>query len=136
MISTILYKGDLRTEMTHLNSRSLVETDAPLDNQGKGERFSPTDLVATALGSCMLTIMGIAARTHEFNIDGTHIDIEKDMVADPQRRIGRIGVHFHMPAGIEYTEKQKTILEKAALTCPVYLSLAENVVKDVTFHWV
>lgn len=135
MISTILYKGDLRTEMTHLNSRSLVETDAPLDNQGKGERFSPTDLVATALGSCMLTIMGIAARTHEFNIDGTRIDIEKNMVADPLRRIERIGVHIHMPVGVVYTEKQKLILEKAAFTCPVYVSLAENVHKDIRFNW-
>ena len=135
MTSTILYKGDLRTEMMHLGSGSVVETDAPLDNQGKGERFSPTDLVATALGSCMLTIMGIAARTHGFNIDGTRMDIEKGMVADPQRRIGRIGIHITLPSTEAYNEKQRTILEKAALTCPVYLSLHENVEKAIEWTW-
>lgn len=135
MISTILYRGDLRTEMIHLNSGSVVETDAPLDNQGKGERFSPTDLVATALGSCMLTIMGIAARTHGFNIDGTLVEIEKDMVADPIRRIARIGVHLKMPQQGSFSEKERLIIEKAAMTCPVFMSLGEKVVKDVRFSW-
>lgn len=135
MISTILYRGDLRTEMIHLNSGSVVETDAPLDNQGKGERFSPTDLVATALGSCMLTIMGIAARTHGFNIDGTLVEIEKDMVADPIRRIARIGVHLKMPQQGSFSEKERQIIEKAAMTCPVFMSLGEKVVKDVRFSW-
>ena len=135
MISTILYRGDLRTEMIHLNSGSVVETDAPLDNQGKGERFSPTDLVATALGSCMLTIMGIAARTHGFNIDGTLVEIEKDMVADPIRRIARIGVHLKMPQQGSFSEKERQIIEKAAMTCPVFMSLGEKVMKDVRFSW-
>lgn len=135
MISTILYRGDLRTEMIHLNSGSVVETDAPLDNQGKGERFSPTDLVATALGSCMLTIIGIAARTHGFNIDGTLVEIEKDMVADPIRRIARIGVHLKMPQQGSFSEKERQIIEKAAMTCPVFMSLGEKVVKDVRFSW-
>lgn len=135
MTSTILYKGDLRTEMLHLGSGSKVETDAPLDNQGKGERFSPTDLVATALGSCMLTIMGIAARTHGMDIDGTRMDIEKGMVADPQRRIGRIGIRIIMPQNGHYDTKARAILEKAALTCPVYLSLHENVEKAIEWVW-
>ena len=135
MTSTILYKGDLRTEMMHIGSGSMVETDAPLDNQGKGERFSPTDLVATALGACMLTIMGIAARTHGMDIDGTQMDIEKGMVADPQRRIGRIGIRIKMPQNGQYDTKARTILEKAALTCPVYLSLHEKVEKDIEWVW-
>ena len=135
MTSTIIYKGDLRTEMLHLGSGSKVETDAPLDNQGKGERFSPTDLVATALGSCMLTIMGIAARTHSMDIDGTRMDIEKGMVADPQRRIGRIGIRIIMPQNGHYDTKARAILEKAALTCPVYLSLHENVEKAIEWVW-
>ncbi len=135
MTAQIIYKGDLRTEATHLQSNTLIETDAPKDNQGKGERYSPTDLVATALGSCMLSIMGIAARTHVIELVDTKVDIEKIMIADPQRRIGEIKVDFHFPIGVVYTEKEKTILEKAALTCPVFLSLGENVIKTVKFHW-
>jgi putative redox protein len=135
MTARIIYKGDLRTEATHLQSNTMIETDAPKDNQGKGERYSPTDLVATALGSCMLSIMGIAARTHEIELIDTQVDIEKIMIADPQRRIGEIKVDFHFPNGIVYSEKEKTILEKAAMTCPVFLSLGENVIKTVKFHW-
>lgn len=135
MTAQIVYKGDLRTEMTHLQSGTIVETDAPKDNHGKGERFSPTDLVATALGSCMLSIMGIAARTHEIDIINTKINIEKIMVADPLRRIGEIVVTFHMPSEKNYSDKEKTTLEKAAMTCPVFLSLAENVKKTVSWKW-
>jgi len=135
MTAQIVYKGDLRTEMSHIQSGSIVETDAPKDNHGKGERFSPTDLVATALGSCMLSIMGIAARTHEIDIIDTKIDIEKIMIADPLRRIGEIGVVFHMPIGKNYTDKEKIILEKAAMTCPVFLSLADNVQKTIRWNW-
>jgi uncharacterized OsmC-like protein len=113
----------------------MIETDAPKDNHGKGERFSPTDLVATALGSCMLSIMGIAANTHSMDIVETSIDIEKIMVADPLRRIGEIKVDIHFPSTKTYTDKEKKILERAALTCPVYLSLNENVQKTVTFNW-
>lgn len=135
MTAQIVYKGDLRTEMTHIQSGTIVETDAPKDNHGKGERFSPTDLVATALGSCMLSIMGIAAKTHEIDIVDTKIEIEKIMIADPMRRIGEIVVSFHMPKGNNYSDKEKTILEKAAMTCPVFLSLAENVKKTVSWNW-
>lgn len=135
MTAQIIYLGDLRTQATHLQSHSMIETDAPKDNHGKGERFSPTDLVATALGSCMLSIMGIAANTHSMDIVETSIDIEKIMVADPLRRIGEIKVDIHFPSTKTYTDKEKKILERAALTCPVYLSLNENVQKTVTFNW-
>lgn len=135
MTSQILYTTQLRTQATHLHSGTVIETDAPLDNQGRGERFSPTDLVATALGSCMLTVMGIAARTHNILIDGTRIDIEKIMIADPLRRIGEIRVNFHFPETISYNDKEKKILELAALTCPVYVSLHPDTIKTVNFNW-
>ena len=135
MTSEIVYPGDLRTQATHLQSHTMIETDAPADNQGKGERFSPTDLLATSLGSCMLTIMGIAARTHEIDIVNTRTEIEKIMIADPLRRVGEIRVFFHFPEGRIYNDKEKLILEKAALTCPVYLSLSEKVIKSVYFNW-
>jgi len=135
MTAQIIYLGDLRTQATHLQSQTIIDTDAPKDNQGKGECFSPTDLVATALGSCMLSIMGIAANTHSMDIVETSVDIEKIMVADPFRRIGEIKVDIHFPSTKTYTDKEKKILERAALTCPVYLSLNENVQKTVTFNW-
>jgi uncharacterized OsmC-like protein len=135
MTSRIKYCGELRTEAVHIQSGSLIETDAPKDNQGKGERFSPTDLVATALGTCMLSIMGIAARTHDINIVNTCVDIEKIMIADPMRRIAEIKVDFHFPDDKVYNDKEKKILEQAAMTCPVFLSLHENTKKTVAFHW-
>lgn len=134
MTSKIIYKGDLRTEMTHLKSGTIVETDAPVDNHGKGERFSPTDLVATALGSCMLSIMGIASNTHEINIVGTEIEITKIMTSNP-RRIGEVVVKMTVKGQDEYSDKQKQILEHSALTCPVYLSLHDEVKKTVEFVW-
>lgn len=134
MTSKIIYKGDLRTEMTHLQSGTIVETDAPTDNNGKGERFSPTDLVATALGSCMLTIMGIAGNTHNINIEGTEVDITKIMTSAP-RKIGEIIVKLRMKGQESYSDKEKKILENAALTCPVFLTLSEDVKKTVEFVW-
>jgi len=111
MTSEIIYTGNLRTSATHLYSGTIIETDAPLDNQGLAERYSPTDLVATALGSCMLTIMGIAARTHSIPLEGTKVDIKKIMANDP-RRIGEVAVTFHFP-NVNYTDKEKKILERA-----------------------
>ncbi|MFA7448475.1 MAG: OsmC family protein [Weeksellaceae bacterium] len=134
MTSTIIYKGYLRTEMTHLQSGSIVETDAPTDNNGNGERFSPTDLVATAMGSCMLTIMGIACNTHSINIDGTLVEITKIMQANP-RRIGEIVAKITIKGQSSYSEKEQKILENAALTCPVYLSLHPELKKTVDFMW-
>ncbi len=134
MTSQITYEGNLRTVATHLQSGTVIETDAPTDNQGKGERFSPTDLVATALGNCMLTIMGIKARDMNVNLEGTKINITKVMMADP-RRIGEIKVIFNFPETVKADEKQKTILERAAITCPVFESLHPELKKNVEFNW-
>lgn len=133
MTSTVIYKGELRTEMTHLESSTVVFTDAPKDNHGKGEAFSPTDLVATALGSCMLSIMGIYARNHALDIEGTKVDITKQMAANP-RRIAKIEAVIIMPKNA-YSEKDKKALEHAALTCPVSQSLSADLVQDIQFIW-
>jgi uncharacterized OsmC-like protein len=131
--SKIVYQGGLRTLATHIKSGKEVITDAPPDNNGKGDAFSPTDLLATALGSCMLTIMGIAANTHNINIDGTTIDITKVMAAEP-RRVSEVIVEFTM-AKNNYTDKEKTILENAAFTCPVAKSLSADLKQTVTFNY-
>jgi uncharacterized OsmC-like protein len=126
------YIGGLRTEATHLQSGTKIITDAPVDNQGKGEAFSPTDLLAASLGSCMLTIMGIAARTHEIDMDNTQCEITKTMAANP-RRVAEVVVNFKFPK--TYTEKEQKILTNAALTCPVYYSLHPDLKKTVDFGW-
>ncbi len=133
MTSKVIYKGDLRTEMTHLESGNIVLTDAPKDNHGKGEAFSPTDIVATALGSCMLSIMGIYAKRHDINIEGTTVEITKHMVANP-RRIGKIEAVIIMPQH-KYDESDKKALEHAALTCPVAQSLHADLEQEVRFVW-
>lgn len=133
MTSTIKYLGDLRTECTHIRSGQTFITDAPIDNNGKGEAFSPTDLAATSLGSCMITIMGIAARNHEINIDGTTLEITKHMASDP-RRISGIDVVVNLP-NLDYSIKDKKILEKAGLTCPVALSLHPDIQQNIVFKW-
>jgi uncharacterized OsmC-like protein len=124
------YLGDLRTEILHLRSGSIITTDAPVDNKGKGENFSPTDLVASALGSCIFTIMGIAAREHLFSIDESTCTITKIMTDSP-RKIGEIRIEFDLTAH-EYTEKQKKILDHCVKTCPVALSLNESIFQNVT----
>jgi len=134
MTSTVIYEGDLRTVATHLQSGSVIETDAPLDNQGKAARFSPSDLVATALGSCMMTIMGIKARDMKVDLKGMKIEIEKIMKSDP-RRIGGINLTFHFPEDLKIDEKQKTILERAAHTCPVIYSINPDIAVKVEFDW-
>jgi putative redox protein len=134
MTSKIIYNGELRTTATHLQSGTVIETDAPKDNQGMGERFSPTDLLATSLASCMLTIMGIAARTHNIRMEETECTIEKIMAANP-RRVAEIVADIYMKGQSEYSEKERAILEHAAITCPVYLSLNADLKKTVTFHW-
>ena len=134
MTSQVIYLGDLRTSATHIQSNSIIETDAPTDNQGKGARFSPTDLVATALSSCMLTIMGIAANTHNIDITNTQCNVEKIMETAP-RRIGKINIEMHFPKNNTYSEKEKMILEKAALTCPVMESLHPDCIKSIKFLW-
>lgn len=132
--AAILYNGELRTTATHLRSGTVIETDAPVDNNGKGERFSPSDLVATALGSCMLTIMGIKARDKGWNIDGTKVSVEKVMGTEP-RRITGVKIVFDFPAGHGLEEKDRKILENVAYTCPVAESVHPDIKQDVTFNW-
>lgn len=128
------YLGKLRTRATHLKSGNSLITDAPLDNQGKGEAFSPSDLLATALGSCMLTIMGIAAREHKIDLEQVELETTKIMAEDP-RRVSQLDIVFSFPKGQQYSEKEKTILEKAAKTCPVYYSLHADIKKNLQFNW-
>lgn len=130
--STIKYLGDLRTEATHIQSGDKIITDAPVDNNGKGEAFSPTDLLATSLASCMLTIMGIAAKTHAISIDGTSCEITKVMAPAP-RRVSEI--HASLNFLSSYTDKEKAILENAAKTCPVFYSLHPDIKKIITFNY-
>lgn len=132
MTSKVIYLGELRTQCEHLQSNNTFITDAPVDNQGKGEAFSPTDTVATALGSCMLTIIGIKARDLGINIEGATAGITKTMAADP-RRISGIKVALSFPSS--YDEKQRKILERAARTCPVLYSLHPDIILDISFHY-
>jgi len=127
---TVEYKGDLHCAVTHGPSGATIETDAPLDNQGKGEAFSPTDLVGAAMGSCMATIMGIYARTKGIALEGLRIEVSKEMTPPP-RRIGRLTTDIWMPAGLA----RDPGLEEAALTCPVHRSLAAEMEKPVNFYW-
>lgn len=129
----VVYEGDLHCQATHLASGARVATDAPKDNQGRGESFSPTDLVATALGSCMVTIMGIYAKKNALAIEGTKVRVVKDMVADPVRRIGKLTVKVDVPRAID--EKHRQGLEEAARGCPVCQSLSPQVQRAIEFVW-
>lgn len=132
MTSTITYLGELRTEATHIKSGDKIITDPPVDNRGKGEAFSPTDLLATSLGSCMLTIMGIAAAERQINIQGTTCSITKVMAADP-RRVSEIHAEIKFP--FSFSDREKAILEHAAKTCPVFYSLHPDIKKVITFDY-
>lgn len=132
MTAKIVYEGDLRTVATHIQSGTQIETDAPTDNKGKGARFSPTDLVATALGTCIITTMAIIGPTHDISVDGMECEVEKIMVADP-RRIGEIKVT--MKFAKSYTDKEKRMLEHIANTCPVHKSLHPDLKKTLIFNW-
>lgn len=130
--SLIIYKGELRTSAEHLHSGTVILTDAPLDNQGLAQSFSPTDLVATALGACMLTMMGIKARENDWDIDGTRVAVEKIMTDNP-RRIEEIVVGLYFPTFND--EKGRTILENTARTCPVAKSVHPDILQKITFNW-
>ncbi len=132
-MSKITYRGDLRTEAVHLKSGNTIITDAPSDNNGKGEAFSPTDLLASSLAACMLTVMGIVAQRHQIELKGTTVDIEKEMVSQPVRRIAKITVVFHMAKGIPSDKKE--MLECAAHSCPVYKSLNTDVETPIKFEY-
>lgn len=127
------YQGDLHCKAVHGPSGAELTTDAPKDNQGRGESFSPTDLVATALGSCVLTIMGIVARTNNINIAGTTATVEKEMTSGPVRMIEKLTVRIHVPQRLSLEHQQK--LERAAHTCPVHKSLHPDVQKPIEFTW-
>ena len=128
-----IYLGELRTENEHLQSGNKVITDAPTDNRGKGEFFSPTDLLATALGSCIMTIMGIKARDNGIDIDGTQVDVTKIMASDP-RRVAEVVVEFTFPAK-NYTDEEKQLVESVAGVSPVPLSLHPDLIQTIKFNW-
>jgi putative redox protein len=128
---SMVYEGQLRCALTHEPSGSIIRTDAPKDNMGRGEAFSPTDLVAAALGSCMLTVMGIAAARHNIDLKGTTVDVGKEMATSPVRRIDRITVTLRMAPGIP--QDKRAMLEAAAHSCPVHKSLHPDVQTPVQF---
>ncbi|MEP2937111.1 MAG: OsmC family protein [Gilvibacter sp.] len=130
--SKVVYTGQLRTENTHLKSGNSYITDAPTDNNGKGEAFSPTDTVATGLANCMLTMMGIKARDLAGSLDGSYAEVTKTMASNP-RRITGIMVLLYLPA--HYSKKERAILTNTANTCPVHHSLHPDIQKDIQYHW-
>lgn len=131
---SIKYLGDLRCEARHEPSGTVIMTDAPVDNEGRGESFSPTDLAATSLGTCMLTIMGIAARKQGVDLGQTTVKVVKEMTAQPPRRIARLTVVFTIP--LPASHEKRAMLENAARNCPVHLSLHPDVVQDMQFDWI
>ena len=130
--SVVFYSGNLRTESQHLQSGDKIITDAPIDNQGNGATFSPTDLTATSLANCMMTVMGIAANRHNIDIEGIRADVEKFMGTNP-RRIVKIKIDFHFPGSYDTTTKK--LLETSALNCPVAKSLSESISQNIHFNY-
>jgi putative redox protein len=134
MTATVVYKGDLRCECTHLQSGTVTETDAPTDNRGKGERFSPTDTLCVALATCIVTTMALKANDMNINLADTKIDITKHMLSDP-RRIGKIDVILNFPSTLNLDEKDKTILKRVGDNCPVAKSLHPNLEVNIEYRW-
>lgn len=132
MTSKVTYTGSLRTSCEHLASGNKFITDAPVDNNGLGQAFSPTDTIATGLASCMLTVMGIKANSFPVELKGSYAEVTKHMASDP-RRISKIEVELHMPAGL--SDKHKKILERTANTCPVQYSIHPDIETLINFHW-
>ena len=131
--ATARYAGHLRTEATHTASGNLIQTDAPVDNHGRGEAFSPTDLVSTALGSCMMTVIGIVAERHNWDLVGSTFAVLKHMSTEPPRRIAQIDVTFTLPTTL--SPQERALLERAAHTCPVGLSLHPEVRQNIVFEY-
>ncbi len=132
MTATIIYTGNLRCTATHIQSGTVIDTDAPTDNRGKGERFSPTDLLCVSLATCIVTTIAMKATDMEINIDNTTFDVTKYMITDP-RRIGKIAVTINFTAIVD--DKLKTILERVGHTCPVHRSLHPDVELDIVYNW-
>lgn len=131
-ISTVRYTGDLHNDLTHLQSGNTIATDAPLDNNGKGEAFSPTDLLATSLGACAMTIMGMKAADLGVELAGARVEIGKEMAANP-RRVAKVSADFYLSANLD--ERSRAVLEAAAHTCPVAKSLSADLVQEFRFHY-
>ena len=134
MTATILYEGNLRCNAQHLQSGTIVETDAPTDNRGKGERFSPTDLICTALATCMITTMAMKATDMGIELKDTKVDVKKHMASDP-RRISQIDVAVSFPKNLTIDEKEKIILQRTGDNCPVIKSLHPDVIINATYTW-
>lgn len=134
MTATILYEGNLRCNARHLQSNSIIETDAPTDNRGKGERFSPTDLVCTALATCMITTMAMKATDMGIELKNSIVDVKKYMASDP-RRISKIDAVVTLPKTLGLDEKDKTILQRTGDNCPVIKSLHPDVIINTTYDW-
>ncbi|PKW29971.1 OsmC family protein [Flavobacterium lindanitolerans] len=132
MTSKVTYLGDLRTSSVHLQSGTEILSDAPTDNHGKGEAFSPTDLLANALGSCMISIMAIKSKDMDINLIGSTVEVTKIMQAEP-RKIAKIEIVMNMSVAAD--DKTRTILERTAMNCPVILSLNPDIEKVITFNW-
>ena len=132
MTASIVYSGDLRCESKHLQSGSILQTDAPTDNRGKGEKFSPTDLLCVALGTCILTTMGIKAMDLGVDIKGSTAEVTKHMASDP-RRVSRVDIVITLPQN--GTQRDQTVLEKTGDNCPVIKSIHPDIIKNITYHW-
>jgi putative redox protein len=134
MTATVVYKGDLRCECTHLQSGTIIETDAPTDNRGKGQRFSPTDSLCVALATCIVTTMALKATDMDINLAGTAIDVTKHMLSEP-RRIGKVDIIIKFPSTLKLDEKDKTILKRVGDNCPVAKSLHPDLAVNIEYHW-
>lgn len=132
MTSKVTYLGELRTSSVHIQSGTEILSDAPTDNHGRGEAFSPTDLLANALGSCMVSIMAIKSKDLNLNLEGSTVEVTKIMQSEP-RKIAKIIIVLNMSIAVD--QRAKLILERSAMTCPVLLSLHPDIVKEVTFNW-
>ncbi|HTL09213.1 MAG TPA: OsmC family protein [Chitinophagaceae bacterium] len=134
MTATIVYTGHLRCNATHNQSGSIIETDAPTDNRGKGERFSPTDLLCVSLGTCVITTMGIKAADMNIDLNGTTLQVQKHMLSDP-RRVGRIDVSLTFPASLQLEEKERIILQRIGDNCPVTKSIHPSIEVNIAYNW-
>lgn len=134
MTANVIYKGSLRCEATHLQSGSMIETDAPTDNKGKGERFSPTDMLCVSLATCIVTTMGIKGIDMDIDLTNTSVEVTKHMLPDP-RRVAKIEVKLNMPSALQLDEKDKTILERVGNNCPVTKSLHPDMQVEIQYNW-
>lgn len=134
MTASIIYKGELRCQCIHNQSNTIIETDAPTDNRGKGERFSPTDLLCVSLGTCIVTTMGIKATDMGIDLTGTSLEVQKHMFSEP-RRVGKIDVSIKFPATLQLSEKDKTILERVGDHCPVQKSIHPDIQTNIVYNW-